>query len=276
MRRVYLGMALLAALAFGGPAAQAQTAPGDAAAKEDASDLAKKLQNPIGDLISVPFQNNTNFSAGPHDGVQNVLNIQPVVPFHVNSDWNIIARAILPVIWNPSLEPAPSTPLGTGPTTFSTFLSPSKLSNGWLWGVGPVAQIPTISGPGLGSNVWGGGPTAVLVYMNGPWVAGVLVNNVWSFGGTGGPAGTRYSTFLTQPFVNYNLPGGWYFGTSPIATANWQANGTKWTLPLGGNVGRVIRIGKQPINISLGAYYNVVTPLYGPTWQLRSQVALIF
>ncbi len=275
MSRILLAIALWAAVMVGPSGAFAQSAPADDSGKS-ASDIAKQLQNPIGNLISVPFQNNTNFNAGPHNGVQNILNIQPVVPFHINPDWNIIARAILPVVWNPSLSPAPSTPLGLGPTTFSTFLSPSKLSNGWLWGVGPVMQIPTVTGPGLGSNVWGGGPTAVLVYMTGPWVTGVLVNNVWSFGGTSGVNATSYNNFLAQPFVNYNLPEGWYVGTSPILTANWQANGGKWTVPIGGNVGRVIRIGKLPVNLSAGAYYNVVTPTYGPDWQLRTQVALIF
>jgi hypothetical protein len=74
-------------------------------------------------------------------------------------------------------------PFGTGPITFSAFLSPAEPKNGWLWGVGPVIQVPTASDPTLGSSVWGGGPTGVLVYMKGPWVAGGLANNVWSFGG---------------------------------------------------------------------------------------------
>ena len=137
-------------------------------------------------------------------------------------------------------------------------------------------QIPTISDASLGSNVWGGGPTAVLVYMNGPIVAGALANNVWSFGGTHGPGGNSYNAFLTQPFFNYNFGGGWYVGTSPIITADWQANGTIWTVPIGAQAGRVIRIGKLPVNLLLGAYYNIVKPQYGADWQLRSQVVLIF
>ena len=152
----------------------AAAGPADDTAGQSASDLAKKLQNPIG-IYSFPFQSNTNFGVGPHGGTQEILNIQPVIPIHVTPDWNVITRTILPVVWNPDLSPLPSVPVGTGPTTFSAFLLLAKPINGWLWGLGPVVQIPTVSNASLGSNVWGGGPTGVLVYMKGPWVAGVLV-----------------------------------------------------------------------------------------------------
>ena len=245
---------------------------------DEATALAKKLQNPIGDLYSFPFQNNTNFNTGPHNGTQDILNVQPVIPIHINPDWTVITRTILPLVWQPSFQPAQAVPFGTGPTTFSAFLTPANPVNGWLWGVGPVIQIPTISDKSLGSNVWGGGPTAVLVYMKGPWVAGVLANNVWSFGGTSGLGGTRYNTFLTQPFVNYNFGGGWYVGSAPIITANWLTSGDKaWTLPIGAEVGRVVKIGgKLPVNLSIGAYYNALRPQFGSTWQLRTQLTFIF
>jgi hypothetical protein len=259
------------------PAPMADAAkPADDAQGGDDTALAKKLQNPIGDLYSFPFQSNTNFQYGPHKGTQEILNIQPVIPVHVNEDWNVITRTILPLVWNPSLSPIDTVPFGTGPTTFSAFLSPRNPTNGWLWGAGPVVQIPTISDPSLGSNVWGAGPTGVLVYMNGPWVAGALANNVWSFGGTSGSGGTRYNMFLMQPFVNYNFGGGWYVGSAPIITANWLGEGGKWTVPMGALAGRVFKVGKLPINLSVGAYYNLVRPDFGSTWQLRTQVTFIF
>jgi hypothetical protein len=262
-------------------AAAAQPAPStttDASSQDDATALAKKLQNPVGDLYSFPFQSNINFNTGPNRGTQDILNVQPVIPIHINEDWNVITRTILPLIWQPSLQPAQTVPFGAGPTTFSAFLSPAKPVSGWLWAIGPVLQIPTISDKSLGSNVWGGGPTAALVYMGGPWVAGALVNNVWSFGGTSGLGGTRYNMFLTQPFANYNFGEGWYVGTAPIITANWLASGNKaWTLPVGAQVGRVVKIGgKLPVNFLLGAYYNALRPQFGSTWQLRTQVTLIF
>ena len=263
--------------------AQAQQAPaagdktGDDTAGQSASDLAKKLQNPIGDLYSFPFQGNTNFGVGPHSGAQEILNIQPVIPIHISDSWNIITRTILPVVWNPDMSPIPSRDFGTSATTFSAFLSPRNPTDGWLWGLGPVVQVPTASSPLLGSSVWGGGPTGVLVYMKGTWVAGVLVNNVWSFGGTSGRFGNSYNNFLTQPFVNYNFGEGWYVTSSPIVTANWETAGTKWTLPIGGGVGRVVKLfDKLPVNFMVGAYYNTVKPEFGPNWQLRTQVTFIF
>jgi hypothetical protein len=273
-----LAAALASALLCLAPA-QAQQAgekPGDDAG-QSASDLAKKLQNPIGDLYSFPFQGNTNFGVGPNHGTQEILNIQPVIPIHINNDWNVITRTILPVVWNPDMAPIPSKDFGTAPTTFSAFLSPRNPTNGWLWGLGPVVQVPTASSALLGSSVWGGGVTGVLVYMEGPWVAGVLVNNVWSLGGTYGRYGNAYNNFLTQPFVNYNFGGGWYVTSSPIVTADWLTAGTKWTLPIGGGVGRVVKLfDKLPVNFMLGAYYNTVRPEYGANWQLRTQVTFIF
>ncbi len=263
-----------AALLFAAPQAKAQ----NAAASENATDLAKKLQNPIGDLYSFPFQSNTNFNYGPNKGTQENLNIQPVIPIQISPDWNIITRTILPLIWQPSLAPAHTVPFGTGPTIFSAFLSPATPTNGWLWGAGPAIQIPTISDKTLGSNVWGGGPTGVLVYMKGPIVAGALANNIWSFGGTSGRDGTKYNNFLIQPFFNYNFGAGWYVTTAPIITANWEATGNNaWTLPLGGGFGRVIKFGgKLPVNFGLSVYSNVLRPKYGATWQLRAQATLIF
>jgi hypothetical protein len=142
----------------------------------------------------------------------------------------------------------------------------------------PVFQVPTISDKTLGSNVWGAGPTAAIVYLKGPWMAGGLANNVWSLGGTQGFGGTRYNTFLVQPFANYNFGGGWYVGSAPIITANWLTSGNNaWTLPVGAQVGRVVKIGvKLPVNLLLGAHYNALRPEFGSTWQLRTQVTLIF
>ena len=246
-------------------------------ASESATALAKKLQNPLGNLISIPFQNNTNFNVGRNKGTQDILNIQPVIPIHVNEDWNVITRTILPLVWNPSFQPAQSVPFGTAPTAFSVFLSPRNAVNGWVWGVGPITQLPTVSNKSLGSNVWGVGPTFVVVKTAGPIVAGGLVNNVFSLGGTSGRGGTRYSLFTASPFFNYNFGGGWFVGTVPIITANWTSRGQKWTLPVGAHAGRLIKIGgKLPVNLLVGAYYNALRPQFGATWQLRAQIAIIF
>jgi hypothetical protein len=193
-----------------------------ARAELSSEELAKLAQNPVGNLVSLPFQNNTNFNVGPLSGTQNILNIQPVVPIEVNADWNVITRTIVPLIWQPGSVAGEGTTFGAGDVQFSAFLSPSKpLPGGWIWGAGAIAQLPTDSND-LGNKNWGLGPTAVVLHLEhgDPWVYGVLANNVWSLGSD--QRGGAYSNLLVQPFVNYNFSGGTYITSAPIVTAAWR------------------------------------------------------
>lgn len=246
-------------------------------AEMSAEDLAKAAQNPIGNLVSVPLQNNTNFGVGPEGGTQNILNIQPVIPFKANEDWNIITRTIVPLIWQPGSVPDEGTTFGLGDIQFSAFLSPSTPgAGGLIWGVGLITQLPTDTSD-LGNKNWGLGPTAVVLKLEkgNPWVYGALANNVWSL--SGDRRGGSYSNFLIQPFVNYNFPDGTYINSAPIVTADWKAeSGQQWTVPLGMGVGKILRFGSLPVNTQVGAYYNVVKPDNGANWQLRAQVQFMF
>lgn len=245
-------------------------------AQISAEDLAKLAQNPVGNVISVPFQNSTNLNVGPDKGTQNILNIQPVIPISISRDWNIITRTVLPVISTPSLGPGIDSKSGIGDTVATAFLSPANPGH-WIWGAGPVLQIPTNSSAALGNKNWGLGASAVALHLErgSPWVYGALVNNVWSL--SSDRTGGSYSNGLVQPFVNYNLAGGLYVTSSPILTVNWKAEGRQqWTVPIGGGVGRIFHIGKLPVNAQLSAYYNVVRPDFGANWQIRAQVQLMF
>jgi len=243
-----------------------------------AEDLAKLAQNPVANLISVPFQNNTNFNTGPLNGTQNILNIQPVIPIEINKDWNVITRTILPLIWQPEFFPGQGSQFGLGDTQLSAFLSPARPGPGGLiWGAGAITQLPTDTDARLGNKNWGLGPTAVVLKLQhgDPWVYGALINNVWSLSSS--QRGGSYSNFLLQPFLNYNFPGGTYLGSSPIITADWKADsGQQWTVPLGLAVGHIFHFGRLPVNTQFGAYYNVVHPEDGPNWQLRVQVQFMF
>jgi len=222
-------------------------------------------------LISVPFQNNTNFNFGPREKTQNVLNIQPVVPFGVTEDWNLITRTIVPVISQPAFTPSQDRENGLGDTVFSAFLSPRD-SGQWIWGAGPALLLPTSTDDRLGAGEWGAGPSAVFLTMRGPWVVGSLFSNVWSF-----TDDKDVNLFTWQPFVNYNMDGGWYLTSSPIVTANWEADSDDtWTVPFGGGIGKVFRIGNQPMNVSAASYYNVEKPDFGADWQMRLQIQFLF
>jgi len=241
-----------------------------------AEELAKLAQNPVGNLISLPFQNNTNLNFGPEKGTQNVLNIQPVIPISVNDDWNIITRTIMPIISMPSLYPGDDRTHGIGDIQFTAFLSPAH-PGAWIWGLGAIAQLPTNSNAELGNDNWGLGPSFVVLHLDhgDPWVYGVLVNNVWSL--TSNQQGGSYNNGLIQPFVNYNFEGGFYLTSSPILTVDWKADSdNRWTVPLGGGIGKIFHLGKLPVNTQLSAYYNVVTPDDGADWQIRAQVQLMF
>ena len=155
----------------------------DTVSKANESDIAKESENPIGNLTVLPFENYTNFQVGPNKGTQNILEFEPVVPIHLNADWNLINRAVIPVVWNPDLSPFPSVPQAIAPVDYSAFLSPRNPVNGWTVGAGPIVQLPTATSPTVGSSVWGAGPTAVVVKTTEHIVAGALVNNVWSIGG---------------------------------------------------------------------------------------------
>jgi hypothetical protein len=235
--------------------------------------LAKQSQNLIADLVSVPFQSNTNFNTGPFNRTQEILNIQPVVPMHISAAWNMISRTIVPVISQPDPIRDANTN-GIGDVTQSLFLSPVQ-SGALIWGVGPVFTMPSATDPILGQGKVLLGPTIVLLTTPGHWVIGVLANNQWSVGGD--PLRPRVNEFLAQPFINYNMAHGWFLTTSPIVTANWlAAPGQQWTVPVGGGFGRVFRLGDQPVNASIEGYYNVEHPTGTSNWQLRAQIALLF
>ncbi len=233
--------------------------------------LAKLAQNPVGNLISIPIQNNTNLNFGPEESIQNITNIQPVIPISVNADWNIVTRTILPIISNPSLAPGDDRTSGIGDLQLTGFLSPA-VPGKYIWGVGAVVQAPTHSNGELGNDNWNAGPSFVALRLEkgDPWVYGALINNVWSLPTSSDPA---YNNGLLQPFLNDNFKSGFYFTSAPIITVNWKAKGSdKWTVPVGGGVGKIFRLGKLPLNVQAAAYYNAARPDDGANWQIRTQI----
>jgi hypothetical protein len=246
------------------------------------TDLAKAVQNPIADLISLPFQNNTFLDWGVDGDPDNTLNIQPVWPLKMNDDWNVITRTIVPVKSQPAAtSSAQGRETGLGNTTFTAFFSPSD-SGGLTWGVGPVVIIPTATDDRLGGDTWGAGVSLVALTLKGKWVIGSLFSQVWDIKGSEDPAKSneQIDLFTWQPFINYNLNDGWYLTTAPIISRDGEAkSGEEWLVPLGGGAGKIVRIGKMPVNISAQAYYNVVKPedpVNVGDWQTRLQVQLLF
>jgi len=264
---------LLLGLMLGYAAAAATTVR---AAELSNEELAKQSQNPLSPNISLPFQNNIDFNTGSRNETKNVLNIQPIIPAGGYGDWKIITRTVLPVITQPGELPGQGSKTGLGDTLFNVFLSPAH-QEGLIWRLGAVTQLPTHTDRSLGNDNWGLGPAFVAIHLEkgDPWVYGVVVNNIWSV--SADKRGGSYNTGLIQPIINYNFPNGTYLTSSLMNTVNWKAESDqRWTVPIGGGVGHIFHIGKQPVNTQISAYYNVIRPDEAPNWQLRIQVQFLF
>ena len=286
MRRRVLAMVLVAVVLPAGSSWAEDSAAEPAKTTDSAEELAKKTQNPVADLISVPFQNNFNFNTGPEDKTVWVMNVQPVIPIKLNDDWNLITRWIMPIIHQPSLAPGVDHASGLGDINPTFFLSPAGSEEVHL---GRRARRSPSRRRAIGCSARAS-TARDRRSSRSPCRArgwpGALLNNQWSFAGWGD---TRVNQFLIQPFVNYNFGKGWYLVSAPILTANWVASsGDQWTVPVGGGGGRLFRLkdlpggdrlgklGELPVNTQLQGFYNAIRPDETANWQLRLQIQLLF
>ena len=254
-----------------GPAMAQEGAENEAA--DQAAELAKKLQNPVASLISVPLQNNWDFGIGSKNAMRYTLNVQPVIPFSIGKEWNLITRTILPFIYAESPVAGGDDKSGLGDIIQSFFLSPkAPTSGGWIWGAGPVLLYPSATENALGSEKWGAGPTAVMLKQDSGWTYGLLANHIWSFAGKDSRADVS-ATFL-QPFVSYTTKTYTTFGLNTESTYDWK--NSQWTVPINLTVSQLLKLGNQPISLQLGWRYYAEKPDGGPDWGLRFVVTFLF
>lgn len=256
-----------AALAFW-PAPHALADPAEAGPPADPvyenadADLARDLANPVASLISLPVQLNIDRGIGPDDdGTRTTTNFQPVLPFSLNAEWNLISRTIMPVVSQSDVAPGSGSQFGLGDVVQTVFLSPSRpTAGGLIWGVGPVMLLPTATDDRLGTEKWGAGPSAVALLQRGPWTAGALANHVWSFAGADDRAEVNRS--LIQPFVSYTTPDAWTFSLQSESVHDWEADA--WAVPVNVSASKLVRLGKLPVNLQAGLGYWVESPAGGP------------
>jgi hypothetical protein len=243
--------------------------------QDDSQELTKQLANPIAALTLVPFQVDYNEGIGVGGNGQNwTTKIQPVVPFSLNDDWNLISRTILPVIDQQDVISPGSSQFGLGDTVQSLFFSPNEPGPfGEVFGIGLVTLLPTTTDDLLGSEKWGLGPTAIALKQQGGWTYGGLVNHIESVGGASDRADVS-ATFI-QPFLSYATEKQTTFSISSEATYDWQSE--QWSVPINLEVKQLLKIGKAPIQIGAGLRYWADSPDNGPQgWGARITATLIF
>jgi hypothetical protein len=173
------------------------------------ADLAQKLINPIASLVTIAIQFNADRDIGPADqGEKYTTNRQPVIPFDLGENWNLIMRTIFPLISQKDIAPNSGSQSGLGDINMSLFFSPKQpTSGGLISGVGPVFPLPTAGNSRLGAEKWGTGPAVIVLAQRGAWTVGILADQVWSLAGEDDRS--DISSTYVQPFASYTWPSAW-------------------------------------------------------------------
>jgi hypothetical protein len=257
---------MLVATAYG----QQLPASSPTASDKSLQDLAKDTLNPFADSIKVPLQFTIGIEVGSSNNVGENVNIEPAIPFTLNSNWDLIVRPNLNLTYAPNPDPQ----FGLQDLQTSFFLTPSKAKD-WIWGIGPIFQVPSATAHELGSGRWSAGPTAGLIYSAGPWFNAILTYQLMSFGGDR-HRGSVNQTYI-EPLVSYSLESGWTAQCDPALTFDWTANAANgWTIPMGADVSKTFQIGGRATSLQIGAYDYLKHPEGTPKWIVRAQITFLF
>jgi hypothetical protein len=234
-----------------------------------AQSLVKQRLNPLAN--SVRLTATLSAGLGPDGDTQPNLNFEPVIPFGLTDDWRVVSRPNVSIFRLPAAQGGST---GLGDTQLPFFLTPVKTGD-WVWGAGPIVQIPTATSTALGTGKWSAGPTGALIYVGGPWVNGVVASQLWSVAGPKSRAPVSLTQLEVQ--VSYTIGDNYYVDTAPRFSYDWKAPaGQGWTVPIGFDAGKVFAIGKQELSLGFGAYYNVKTPPGSADWILDVEMMWLF
>lgn len=245
----------------------------NAYAEQSNYEIAKKLANTIASIISVNFQFNYDSNIGANEGDRYSVYVQPLIPFSLNDEWNIISRTYLPVVWQNDIFPGAGSQSGIGNSTQSIFFTPKEpTERGWIWGAGPVVQIPTASNDLIGGDQWGLGPTAVILKQDKRWTYGGLFNHIWSIAQDNNAPIS--STFI-QPVLAYSTNTGITYTLKAESTYNWESE--EWSVPINANIAKVTKWVNQVVSYGGIVRYWVESPNGGPEgWGAHLMLTFVF
>ena len=234
-------------------------------------EIAKKLANPIADMISVPFQYNFSRGVGRgQTGSQQTLLFQPVIPFAFGGGDAFILR---PIVTSAHLINASGfSGYGVANVTIESFYAPNTGSS-WIWGVGPYLSSPSGNSGYFGSQQTGAGVTAVVLNRHGPWTYGLLGYQSWSVGGN--PSFGTQNNLYGQPFASYTNSQAWTFMLQSQAQYNYDSRRTNNPLYFG--ISKLEILGEQPIQFGIGPTYYISNTPGGPSgWGGRAAITFVF
>jgi len=246
-----------------------------ALAQSTPEELRKIARNPFADEIELRFEDDVTFSQGPFDRTAKTLQIQPLFPLSITTDWLVVTRVKANALaYQPNTVAKSGGTTGPGDSTASFYLTPVHTGR-LLWGLGAAILFPSATSDQLGAGKWGLSPSIAL-FIEPEWGSlSVLVHNYWSI--AGGSNRSDVNQLQLEPTLSYNLPHGWYLTSQPTIGADWtQPTSERWLLPIGGGVGRSFNLGKQGIDSNLAVYWNAVRPTNQPKWQLSLQFSFLF
>lgn len=237
----------------------------------NAQKLADKLANPVASLISIPLQNNLNYGIGPHNGIKYTVNIQPVIPFKLNDDLDLITRYILPIVDQQNITGINKHEFGLSDATVTAFFAPK--SKKIIYGAGPAFLVPTATDKLLGTEKFGIGPSALIMHQTNGFSLGLIANQIWSVAGNQNRA--DLSNFYTQIFMSYSYKSGASLGINTEVTQNWKRNTT--TISLNPSIGAITKLGSQIVQFSIQPLIPIAGPSeIKPDWGLRAVLAFVF
>lgn len=266
---------LLCAAGQGNAQNQATSAPQHVVSttKEPDQEILKDIENPLADVISLSIQSETNSNIAPYGRVKDVVTIEPILPLNLSTDWILVTRITQPITRQPYDEQKTGRVVGLGDMDPFFLLSPRKLGS-LFWGVGPAAYVPTATNDLLGAGKLSLGPSVALAVQPGAWSFGALVSNVWSMAGS--VSRPPVNQMSLEYFVSYNLPHDWYLTSAPTITADWRSSpGNVRTVPLGMGIGKLVTIGKAPVDFSGTFYGNAITPAGTSPWSMIFDMTLV-